>query len=316
MRPRRPGCLEALTHGALRVPARVQMQAALCETPPSAATGAAGVAVDLARRGLLGAIPHPSDAAGGHAEAVAPESGLRTDAAGAGAGPADSCAQCRGNLDKAHQTIDELVRQIQTSAATARKEAEQAAATTARFQDKYKRAKEELILARKECSRLSRQQTEQAGSKQNGPHALSPSSSAAAMQQQLQAYEEQLRGYEHSLKQMRDENRFWLDCLLACVRSSDTLPQNSICILIAGGTPAPCGMNRKPKQQLCKSGKCKQRGTNRKMQISKASSCRRATHCLDSRRRLQPYKAGNHERRCLKRTIKTLRPGWSIRSQL
>ena len=184
------------------------MQAALCETPPSAATAGSSVGVDLALRGLLGAMPHPSTT-GAHAEAseVASASGVRAGAAAAGAGPADSCGQCRRNLDKAHQTIDELVRQIQASAATARKEAEQAAAATARFQDKYKRAKEELILARKECSRLSKQQNEKAG---NGPHALSPTSSAAAMQQQLQAYEEQSRGYEHSLKQMRDENRFFL----------------------------------------------------------------------------------------------------------
>jgi hypothetical protein len=164
---------QALIHAVLSWCVRMQMQAALCDARPKTPAASSTAAVELARRGLLGGT-HQSPK----------EGGLESRSASA-----------------------RLI-QAQILVAAAQKEAEAQAAAATRFQDKYKRAKEELILARKECSRLSKKQNEKESSKQYGPDTLSPSLSAAAAQQQVLAFEEQLSAYDRSLKQMRDENRF------------------------------------------------------------------------------------------------------------
>jgi hypothetical protein len=164
---------QALIHAVLSCCVRMQMQAALCDAPPRTPAASSTAAVELARRGLLGGT-HQSPKEGGLAS----------------------------------RSASARLIQAQILVAAAQKEAETQAAAATRFQDKYKRAKEELILARKECSRLSKKQNEKESSKQNGPDVLSPSLSAAAAQQQVLAFEEQLSAYDRSLKQMRDENRF------------------------------------------------------------------------------------------------------------
>ena len=213
---------QALIHAVLSRCVRVQMQAALCDAPPStpAASSSNRPTACICTRfcGLGGTQQSPQ------------EGGLASRPASA-----------------------RLI-QAQMLLAAAQKEAATQAAAATRFQDKYKRAKAELILARKECSRLSKQQNEKESSEQNGQDSLSPSSSAAAAQQQVLAFEEQLSAYDRSLKQMRDENRFRLISQFACARYSKSVPLYSLCSLITGFIPALSGKNGKSKQQLCKAG--------------------------------------------------------------
>ena len=113
-------------------------------------------------------------------------------------------------------TIDSCTSKLSLSCTSAE---EQDSANT-RYENKYKRAKEELIVARKECLRLTRvlQQNEEQqlqmklrlesekGVEKNNSDAHTDAEVEAA-QQQLLAYQDQLRGYECSLKRVRDDNR-------------------------------------------------------------------------------------------------------------
>lgn len=77
-----------------------------------------------------------------------------------------------------------------------------------RYEKKYRRAKEELILARNECSRLNYHQLlqEQHISELRHQVQMQQSTDLEASQVQIRHYKDQLRDREHSLTQVRAEN--------------------------------------------------------------------------------------------------------------
>lgn len=75
--------------------------------------------------------------------------------AASGDGACATCVKLQGEVNKSQQIVGELVRQIQESTPS------KATAEEARYENKYRRAKDELMIARKECSKQQKKLAEQ-----------------------------------------------------------------------------------------------------------------------------------------------------------
>jgi len=132
-------------------PLSLQMQAAMCATPPRQPAVHANLLVsdsfetELHSRGLAATPPG--------------------DVFSKGSDACTTCENLHGELIKSQHTVGELVRQIQGSRPSTRDNGieestrlEGQDAATTRYENKYRRAKEELIIARRECFRLQQLQ--------------------------------------------------------------------------------------------------------------------------------------------------------------